>query len=284
MTNPESFEKKYYEQEALWGPERFCNSRERERFTSVLEFLPNDFVSIIDVGCGNGAFLNSLREITGDMSFHFSVGFDRSTSAIRQIKGNAVQGSIAHLPFPDQSFDLVLCQEVLEHLPQQDYRLALEELARIAKRYVLITVPNSDDLANSLCMCKHCQCWFNSSRHVRSFDQSSIQDLMDPRYFNLLICEEIGSYIVMPWVPKAILSMYRYMIKPPPPPLAICPQCGFQVTSDPCAESIDTGFLYKIMMSIRTGLVKGAKLALKSLLPQMRKKMWLVALWKRHSE
>jgi ubiquinone/menaquinone biosynthesis C-methylase UbiE len=48
-------------------------------------------------------------------------------------------GDVRNLPFPDDSFDLVLGIEVLEHVA--DPRAALREVARVAARDVVLSVP-----------------------------------------------------------------------------------------------------------------------------------------------
>jgi SAM-dependent methyltransferase len=52
-----------------------------------------------------------------------------------------VAGSVVDLPFPDSSFDVVGCFEVLEHLPGDLPRRALAELARVARLAVVLSVP-----------------------------------------------------------------------------------------------------------------------------------------------
>ena len=49
-------------------------------------------------------------------------------------------GNIHDLPFEDDEFDVVTCSETLEHVT--DFRHATEELLRVAKKAVVITVPN----------------------------------------------------------------------------------------------------------------------------------------------
>lgn len=49
-----------------------------------------------------------------------------------------------HLPFQDQSFDVVTSISVLEHL--QDWSLALREIFRVARCQVVIEVPVNSDL------------------------------------------------------------------------------------------------------------------------------------------
>ncbi len=45
------------------------------------------------------------------------------------------------LPFADRSFDLVLCQDVLEHVPAAGRTLLLDELRRVSRRFVVVGAP-----------------------------------------------------------------------------------------------------------------------------------------------
>jgi SAM-dependent methyltransferase len=44
------------------------------------------------------------------------------------------------LPFPDKSFDVVLCLDVLEHL--EKIHFVFDELCRVSKQYVIVSLPN----------------------------------------------------------------------------------------------------------------------------------------------
>jgi len=44
-----------------------------------------------------------------------------------------------NLPFPDQSFDVVQCTEMLEHVPRGDHRRVLRELKRVTRKLVFLT-------------------------------------------------------------------------------------------------------------------------------------------------
>lgn len=50
------------------------------------------------------------------------------------------EGSAYKLPYKDNSFDLVVCTEVLEHLDAPSK--ILKEILRVSKKYLLISVPN----------------------------------------------------------------------------------------------------------------------------------------------
>src|SRR5689334_9695378 len=94
---------------------------------------------ILDAGCGSGSVLGHLRafgEVTGADVSPLAVAAARARRT-----GEVVQASIERLPFPDGSFDLVTCLDVLEHTP--DDVAVLRELRRITRPggHVLLTVP-----------------------------------------------------------------------------------------------------------------------------------------------
>jgi len=98
--------------------------------------------TILDVGCGEGFTIERLLKMDGHLPIQ---GLDSDLPALLQAKEGCPQslfqmGDIRWLPFAAESFELVLCLEVLEHLP--DPLTALQELGRISSRHCLISVPN----------------------------------------------------------------------------------------------------------------------------------------------
>ncbi|MEX2401388.1 MAG: class I SAM-dependent methyltransferase [Rhodothermales bacterium] len=99
--------------------------------------------SLLDAGCGEGFVLDAVAKEYPDMRLS---GIDVSEKAIEYAKshfGDRARfrpGSVYKLPFSDKSFDTVLCSEVLEHL--EDPNRAIEELKRVARKYVIISVPH----------------------------------------------------------------------------------------------------------------------------------------------
>jgi len=98
--------------------------------------------TIIDVGCGEGFTLSRLQEekvgkvLSGVDNLDTAIKLGKKINPSLKIK----KGDIYKLPYKDNSFDLVLCMEVLEHLERPAE--ALNELKRISKKYVLLSVPN----------------------------------------------------------------------------------------------------------------------------------------------
>lgn len=53
-----------------------------------------------------------------------------------------VVASVLKIPFFDNEFDVVLCAQVLEHLPYEDFRQALLEIKRVAKIGAVVSLPH----------------------------------------------------------------------------------------------------------------------------------------------
>lgn len=95
--------------------------------------------SVCDVGCGTGALLRHVRDHSGH-AFKSLVGVDIVPPADTIGPGiEFVPGWVERLPFPDNSFDTVICTHVIEHI--LDYRNAIAELRRVARRRLIIVVP-----------------------------------------------------------------------------------------------------------------------------------------------
>ena len=98
--------------------------------------------SVLDAGCGEGFVTRYLAQQNPALRL---TGMDLSPDAVAYAQTQFGElatfrtGSIYKLPFSDNSFDVVLCSEVLEHLDDTDR--AIHELKRVARHHVLITVP-----------------------------------------------------------------------------------------------------------------------------------------------
>ena len=88
---------------------------------------------VLDAGCGEGVL---VEEYAGRLRIE---GIDPNYSSPR-----VRTGSLTALPYPEASFDRVLCLDVLEHLPFDDQRKALAELHRVLTPggELFVSVPN----------------------------------------------------------------------------------------------------------------------------------------------
>lgn len=101
--------------------------------------------AVLEVGVGAGQTFNILAR---DHSIERLVGLDVvwNRKLIRPDRGILELGSILRLPYAAQSFDTVLCMEVLEHLEAIEFPKALHEIRRVCRGTLVMTVPYEEPL------------------------------------------------------------------------------------------------------------------------------------------
>ena len=93
--------------------------------------------AVLDVGCGNGSYLQALAERGID-----AIGCDLSLGMLRAAPATRlVNGDVQMLPFTADSFDIVLAPHMLYHVP--DRAMAAAELRRVLRAGgVLVAITN----------------------------------------------------------------------------------------------------------------------------------------------
>lgn len=116
--------------------ERYVRTYQILRYLSRLEIN-----SLLDVGGGEGYHAFLAKKLLG-LEIKMA---DLSEEACKRSKEifsiSSVAADVQKLPFRDDEFDAVLCSETLEHVTS--YKKALDELLRVSRRVLLITVPLS---------------------------------------------------------------------------------------------------------------------------------------------
>ncbi len=122
------------------GLERRLLSRFRARMLAELQ--PLHPASILDAGCGEGYVTEWLAGRLGSSEITAVDGRGEALLALRQRNPaiGVLQSDLHALPFADDSFELVVCTEVLEHVP--DPTAVLRELCRVSAAHLFITVPH----------------------------------------------------------------------------------------------------------------------------------------------
>lgn len=94
--------------------------------------------SAVDVGCGTGALLRRVRAARPELAALTGVDFVIDP-ALTDPGIDYLAAKVEALPFADKAFDTVICTHVIEHIV--DYRAAIAELRRVARRRLIIVVP-----------------------------------------------------------------------------------------------------------------------------------------------
>jgi ubiquinone/menaquinone biosynthesis C-methylase UbiE len=100
--------------------------------------------AVLDVGCGTGVILDEIAQRTEGYVLGLDLNPAMLRYAIEWVEGaDWVAGDAHYLPFPAETFDLVLCNYLL--LWTEDPRLAVEEMARVAREGGVVLATTEPD-------------------------------------------------------------------------------------------------------------------------------------------
>lgn len=97
---------------------------------SIIDAAPSN---MLEVGGGDGFLENFVKTQTKTEYKNIDIAEDLEPDIL---------GDVKNMPLEDNSFDLVCAFEVLEHIPYEDFVPALKEIARVAKKDVIISLPH----------------------------------------------------------------------------------------------------------------------------------------------
>ena len=98
----------------------------------IREIIDSEAKHVLEIGPGNGIVSFVLRE----------VGIDVITLDIDYSTNPDCIATTLNIPFSNNSFDAILCCQVLEHLPWTSFRSAMKELVRVANSSIILSMPH----------------------------------------------------------------------------------------------------------------------------------------------
>lgn len=173
----------------------------QQMYASILEKIrPFPFLSVLDIGCGWGSMLAIIKEEYPHIA---AAGLDLSEKMVDQAQmllGADVvlrTGDVEDIPWPDDSFDLLLCNSSFHHYP--DPQKSLQEMQRVLKPQgrLLIGEPwwsrNIRKIINF-----YLQTPFNLSGDVYIYSRQEMEELLAGANFRPLDWDLIdGTYYII---------------------------------------------------------------------------------------
>lgn len=259
-----NFEKEYYEFEQFWEGGSLEDAFTMLRINKTLELIPSEVTSLADIGCGNGVFINNLSLRRPEIRL---LGVDRSSAALKYVKVDRIEASIESLPIKDEEFDCVTCLEVLEHIAAPVYRKSLEELIRISRKYIILSVPFDETIEAAYTKCPGCKSIFNRDLHLRKFNTADMKGLLNEWNFKCVDVFTTGELSHVRHLDK--LNKYLYAEKYLEWNSPICPICGFAEKETKKKRS----FVRRVKDAFYNRLI--------SVWPKYKKCYWIIALYKK---
>jgi len=108
----------------------------KERFNSywhqIDEIEKLEPENVLEIGIGHGFVSEYLKKY----------GFEVTTVDYKEKENLDVIANVVQLPFEEESFDVVVAFQILEHLPFEKFENILSELYYVCRDYVVISVPD----------------------------------------------------------------------------------------------------------------------------------------------
>ncbi|HUK18450.1 MAG TPA: class I SAM-dependent methyltransferase [Bryobacteraceae bacterium] len=159
--------------DAIFDPAQHAKPEDFLRTNDLMALLPPGHSTVLEIGARHGFITRYLAE-----RFQTVTALDLEKPSIPLDRVIPVQGDVRHLDFPDNSFDCVLCTEVLEHIA--DLAAAAGEISRVARHDVLIGVPYRQDIRVGRVTCNHCGKFGPAYGHINKFDEAGLRKLFSP--------------------------------------------------------------------------------------------------------
>jgi ubiquinone/menaquinone biosynthesis C-methylase UbiE len=168
---------------------RFKN--ELLRYFQILTYIPKNVKKILDLGCGTG-FMSCLLAKEGFDITAVDVSSERLSLFHQKAKElNINVKNLNFFEFNEMDYDLVICQEVIEHLP--DYSKLIDKIYFFLKTggYAIITTPYKENLEAKTKKCDVCGQYYHTSGHLHSFDENKLQNVFPEGAFEIVTISKI---------------------------------------------------------------------------------------------
>lgn len=165
----------YHVEDNLHGP--FHQGRLKETLSLLkLCHLSSEPAALLDIGCGEAFFTAEISRQFPALKIH---GIDCSIAAIERACQRVPLGHFAvadayEIPYSDQCFDVILCNNLWEHVP--DPLRLLTSLSRVlkSKGYLIISTPSRYRFPNLLNLVRRKPITFMSKFHVTEYSVGQI--------------------------------------------------------------------------------------------------------------
>lgn len=171
------FYEKYGERQSIWkkSPDDPLVFHEKLRSHRMVRYCPSKPITVLDCGCGDGYLAVLTKPKVKQV-----VGLDFSVNRLKNFTQKALKNKIyriagdsCQLPIKNESFDVILVSELLEHVAEDEKML--QEIHSSLKEggQLILSVPYKE-MINTV-ICPKCHHEFYRHGHLRSYDKPKLK-------------------------------------------------------------------------------------------------------------
>ena len=140
-----------YDYAAFWKGREYEDKADKIAVSELLSRIPGSLGSVADIGGGTGRMIRSYASRADKITI-VDPSREQLEHARKVLAGasSAVfeTGRVEELPFPDKTFDTVVCVRVFHYV--KDPERAIREMYRVLKpsRYLILEIPNKKHFKN----------------------------------------------------------------------------------------------------------------------------------------
>ena len=186
---------------------------------TLLETIPCDVNTIVDIGSGPGLVNQYIPY------FYDVLAMDINKEILEQNSRKTCIGDILDIPLQDQSVDMAITCDVLEHLETDKLNQAVSELRRISKKYIYLQVPFNEILRYGVAKCPECGKVWHVNFHKNRFTLETLKKYENEEWkiiqvnYTGNVDNEIDNPEIYEKIEKEGLDIYRVENFE-------CPSCG----------------------------------------------------------
>ncbi|MBK7106388.1 MAG: class I SAM-dependent methyltransferase [Ignavibacteriae bacterium] len=189
---------------------------ERRVHEYILSKIPNNIQNVLDVGCGSAwvaenYFNKNVNVVSLDLSLE---NVSKAKNNFPSQKHSQIIADSFHLPFMENSFNIVIASEIIEHvLNPVEF---VNELFRVVKQNgkLIITTPYKEKLRYYLCI--HCNKKTPVHAHIHSFDEKKLTQLCNSKKlkhttwftFGNKLLIFLRTYVILKYLP---FSLWKFV-------------------------------------------------------------------------
>lgn len=188
---------------------------------TLLLTLPCDADTIADIGAGPG-LVNQF------IPYYYDVlAVDLNEEILKQNSRKTCIGDILDLPLQDQSADMTITCDVLEHIEPEKINQAVSELQRVSRKYIYIQTPFHEILRYSFAKCPKCKNIWHVNFHKSMFTLDTLKKFETEEWhisqvnYTGYVCNEAENAEIYKKIEAEQMDIYRV-------DHFECPKCGTQ--------------------------------------------------------